>query len=233
VVVVFATRGDLGEVAPGVLSDGEMLAQRREEEARAAATLLGVARVEFLGFRDSGMAGDPENEHPQSFWSADVQSAARRLSALLSDEAADVLTIYDPNGGYGHPDHVQVHRVGARAADLAGTAAVFEATMNRDHVVALIRAHPEFAPDGWEDPPDLDTMEFGSRASQITTVVDVRDLAPLKRQALALHSSQVGPDHFMLAMPDEAFREAFGWEWFIRRGAAPGTRESSLFDVFG
>src|SRR3546814_14090571 len=78
------------------------------------------------------MMGTPENDQPGSFWTADVEEAAERLAEILRDEQADVLTIYDDHGGYGHPDHIQVRRVGARAGELAGVEHVFEGTMNRD-----------------------------------------------------------------------------------------------------
>ena len=122
VVLVFATRGELGEPVPGVLEPGEQLAMRRSAECYASAAVLGAKRVEFLGYTDSGMMGEPSNDAPYCFWQADVEHAARRLAVILDEEEPDVLTIYDDNGGYGHPDHIQVHRVGRRAAELAGRA---------------------------------------------------------------------------------------------------------------
>src|SRR4051794_23845647 len=121
VVLVVATRGEHGEVDEGVLDVGEELWQRRVQETHAAAEILGAQRVEFLGYVDSGMMGTPENDKPGSFWTADVEEAAERLAMILRDENADVVTIYDEHGGYGHPDHIQVHRVGRRAAEIAGT----------------------------------------------------------------------------------------------------------------
>ena len=121
VVLVFGTRGEHGEVVEGYLDAGEQLWERRVKETHAAAEILGVSRVEFLGYVDSGMMGTPENEAPGSFWQADVEEAAQRLAAILREEDAAVLTAYDENGVYGHPDHIQVHRVGLRAAELAGT----------------------------------------------------------------------------------------------------------------
>ena len=132
VVIVFATRGEHGEVAEDFLDEGEALWQRRVLECQRSAEVLGAARVEFLGFVDSGMMGTPENDAPDSFWQADVDEAAKRLAAILEEERADVLTVYDDHGIYGHPDHIQVHRVGVRAAELAGTPRVYEATVNRD-----------------------------------------------------------------------------------------------------
>src|SRR5256886_14836785 len=107
VVLVVATRGEEGEVAEGFLSPGESLADRRVQETEEAARRLGVARVEFLGYLDSGMMGTPENDVAGCFWRADVGEAATKLAALLDEERADVLTVYDENGNYGHPPHIQ------------------------------------------------------------------------------------------------------------------------------
>ena len=140
VVLIVATRGEHGEPVPGVLRDDEQLWQRRERETHQSAEILGVERVEFLGYVDSGMMGEPTNDDPKSFWQADVDEAAERLAVILREVDASVLTIYDKIGGYGHPDHIQVHRVGRRAADLVGLTHVFEATMNRDRIVAMVKA---------------------------------------------------------------------------------------------
>ncbi len=105
---------------------GESLTERRVAELAASAEILGVDRVEYLGYRDSGMDGEPTNHDAEAFARADVEEAAARLAQILRDERADVLTVYDDHGGYGHPDHVQVHRVGVRAAELAGTRRVYE-----------------------------------------------------------------------------------------------------------
>jgi LmbE family N-acetylglucosaminyl deacetylase len=121
VVLVYATRGENGEVPDGFLRDGETLAQRRSAETAAAAEILGAARVEFLGYTDSGMRNTPANDAPGSFWQVGKGEAARRLEAILADEDAGVLTVYDPNGGYGHPDHIKVNWVGLMAARLART----------------------------------------------------------------------------------------------------------------
>jgi LmbE family N-acetylglucosaminyl deacetylase len=231
VVLVVATRGELGEVQPDVLAPGEDLATRRVAETLAAAEILGVDRVEFLGYRDSGMAGESTNDAPDAFASADLDEAAARLAALLVAERADVLTAYDDNGAYGHPDHIQVHRVGVRAAERAGVAAVYESTINRTHLQRLMatRADELMEVTEAERPTAADLETLGVPEDLITTIVDVRDYVDRKRKAMAAHASQIGPDHFFLAMPDDAFRDAFGYEWFIRRGAPPGTRETSLF----
>lgn len=228
VVLVVATRGEHGEV-PLDLAPDESLAQRRTAETHRAAEILGVARVEFLGYHDSGMAGTAENHAPTSFWSADVDEAAARLAAVLLEEQAHVLTVYDANGVYGHPDHVQVHRVGIRAAQLAATPRVYEATLDRDYVIGQMRAHPaELRAE--LGAPDPDTFDMGVTSAEVTTTVDVRAVIDRKRAAIAAHASQVSPESFFLALPTDAFRESFGFEWFIRHGPRPSGHETSLFD---
>src|SRR3954464_5551954 len=149
VVLVVATNGEHGEV-PDDLAEGETLADRRRRETERSAAALGVDEVIWLGYADSGMTGGEANEHEQSFWQADVEEAATRLATVLREQHADVLTIYDWHGNYGHPDHVKVHTVGVRAAELARTPTVFEATINRDAFAAMAagseRCAAEWAP---------------------------------------------------------------------------------------
>jgi LmbE family N-acetylglucosaminyl deacetylase len=226
VVLVVATRGEHGEVADGFLEDGEQLGDRREQETLASAKELGIARVEFLGYVDSGMVDTPENDLPGSFWTSDVEEAAQRLAAILRDEKADVLTVYDDHGGYGHPDHIQVHRVGMRAAELAGTPRVFQSTINRDALLELMKHMP---PSDDLDVRDFeDDPTFGSPAEVITCSVDVHAYLDRKRASMRAHASQIGEQHFMLAMPEEAFAAAFGTEWFIREGEGPGITEHEI-----
>jgi len=229
VVLVTATRGELGEVPEGLLSPGEDLAGRRAVELAAACEVLGVARHEYLGYRDSGMAGEPTNEDPSCFWRADVDEAATRLADILEQEHAEVFATYDENGGYGHPDHIQVHRVGLRAAQRAGTERVFMATMNRDHMLSLAERADEFGlamPD--EQRAMLDTL--GVHADRITTAVDVSDYLDRKRRAMQVHASQISDTSFFLMMPPPAFAAVWGTEWYIRVGAAAdaGVEDSLL-----
>jgi len=228
VVLLSATRGELGEFAPDSLAPGEQLVDRRVAELHAAAEVLGADRVEFLDYLDSGMAGEPTNDAPGSFASADVEEAAQRLARILEEEHADVLTIYDKNGNYGHPDHIQVHVVGKRAAEIAGTKRVYEATVDRDYLLGLMAQMATENPDVPEAPADVETL--GMPADMITTTVDVRDFVDAKRAAMVAHASQIPADSFFLQLPPDAFREAFGQEWFIRRDGPRSQRETSLFD---
>ncbi len=213
VVLVMATRGERGEPVSGVLEPGEELWQRRVAETHASAEILGVQRVEFLGYEDSGMVDEASNANPDCFWQADVHEAATRLAAILQEERADVLTIYDPHGGYGHPDHIQVHRVGAEAGELAGIERVYWSTMNRTHIKRLIAE----APEGFESDDDapVDPDQFGMPEAQITHSVDVSGVIETKRRSMAAHASQISPDDFFLTLPDDAFAAAFGTEWYV------------------
>jgi LmbE family N-acetylglucosaminyl deacetylase len=228
VVLVTATKGEHGEIVQDVLEEGERLADRRVQELAEAAALLNVSRVEYLGYIDSGMMGTPTNEAPDSFWQADIEVAAERLASVLKEEQAGVVVVYDDHGGYGHPDHIQVHRVGVRAAELAGTPVVYEAVMDRDRMIAQINAAREAGgtdlPDPAEEPPE----DFGVPGDWITTRVDVMAWTAVKRRAMARHRSQISDDSFLFTMPDQWFGMAFGTEEYIRREAQPGTAETAL-----
>jgi LmbE family N-acetylglucosaminyl deacetylase len=233
VVLVVGTGGEEGEVADGFLDEGEALEQRRRVETDASALILGVARVVWLGYRDSGMMGTPANDHVESFWQADVEEAARALAAVLTEEEAEALVVYDENGGYGHPDHIQVHRVGHRAAELAGTGRVFEATMNRDQMVEMMRQAQEAGIEGFEDDEDPET--FGVPDAEITTAVDVTAWLAEKEASMRAHASQIAEDSWFLTLPEGVFEIVFGTEWFVRTtppftGTVPADRESWLLD---
>ena len=219
VVLVTATDGALGECPDGLLAEGEALADRRAAEVRASAIALGVAAHHFLGYRDSGMAGTEGNTAPDAFCNADVGEAAARLAARLREEAADVLVAYDDHGSYGHPDHIQVHHVGVRAADLAGTPGLYQATFSRDLFVRVVAQAPEeFGADG--EPPSEEMMAtIGLPEAEIDTVVDVSGHIPAKLASMRCHQTQVGDMRVLLEMPIEAFTQAFGQEWFVRMRA--------------
>jgi LmbE family N-acetylglucosaminyl deacetylase len=218
VVLVVATGGERGEQPPDdppAPGPGGLAARRRDETA-AAAGLLGVSRVAWLGYGDSGMAGDDANEAPGSFWSADVGDAAGRLAAVLAEEAASAVVVYDEHGIYGHPDHVQVHRVGRRAASEADVATVYEATIDREYLhfvethlveeailagdLGLVRSH------------------IGVPTVAVDTTVDVRATLATKRAAMAAHASQIPESTSALQLPEDHFADVYGWEWYVRSG---------------
>ena len=223
VVLVVATAGEAG-LTSADLGDG--LGGRRTAELDRSAAALGVARVEVLGYADSGYGeGAPR---PGSFATLEVEPVAERLAAILREEAADVLTSYDEHGGYGHPDHVQVHRVAARAAELAGTRVVLEATVEREAIgraVGWLRVLARVLP-----VPQLpDTREAFVPRAEITHVVDVRRHLAAKEAALRAHTSQasgapgdVRTLALLLRLPRPLRRRVLGREWFREVGRTPG-----------
>jgi LmbE family N-acetylglucosaminyl deacetylase len=231
VVLVVATAGEAGLVEGG--RTGPALASRRLAELESSARALGCARVEVLGYADSGMHGEAGGA--EAFSRADVDEAAGRLCAVLQEESADVLTIYDPAGGYGHPDHVQVSRVGLRAAELAGTPSVLEATVDRTSLQRALRLVSRLPGIPRDFDPDRFDAAYTERAA-LTHRVDVRRFAGAKRASMAAHVSQAGADEgtrtlaVMLRLPRPLFRLAFGREWYVERGRRPGPQ--LLDDVF-
>jgi LmbE family N-acetylglucosaminyl deacetylase len=217
VVVVVATRGELGAQPDGLLRPGETLSDRRVAETVESARILGVDRLEFLGYRDSGMMGSPTNADPTCFWATNVDAAAQRLAAILTEEGADLLAIYDENGVTGHPDHIQVHRVGRRAAAVAGTARVLEGTLSRSQAQGLVRYVLSNGADNVN--LDIDTGDFGTPDAEITDCIDVRDYLEVKRRAMAAHASQISETSVFLSMPPDVFEAVWGYECLIRREA--------------
>ena len=144
-----------------------------------------------------------------------------------------MVSAYDEHGGYGHPDHIQVHRVGLRAAELAGTPRVVMATINRTHFQELSARAAEFgvAVDD-EELPDFEGL--GLPAERITTTIDVHAQLEKKRRAMAAHASQISETSFFLSVPDEAFAAMWGTEWFVEVGAAPrGPMRTTLLPAVG
>jgi LmbE family N-acetylglucosaminyl deacetylase len=231
VVLVTATGGELGEVPDGLLRPDETLAERRAVELADAARILGAQRQVFLGYEDSGMEGEESASRPGCFATTDVDEAARRLADLLTEESSDVLVTYDEHGGYGHPDHVQVHRVGMAAADLAGTPVLYMATMDRDFMIEL-RARA--AETGMVDEGEMEGADtMGEPGARITTQVAVGPWLDAKREAMRAHASQIAEDSFFLAMPDDVFATVWGQEWYVRVRPEPedlggGVREPGL-----
>jgi LmbE family N-acetylglucosaminyl deacetylase len=229
VVLVVATAGERGLAA-----DTAALGHRRLAELEAAAGVLGVARTVVLGYGDSGFE-TPPTPPPGSFCAVPAAEPAARLAALLMEEQADVLMIYDARGGYGHRDHVRVHEVGLAAARLAGTQRVLAATVDRDallrglRLLRLVGIRP-----GGATPAKL-AQSFSARA-EITHVVDVRRWLKPKQAALAAHASQAGggPDvrtvHLLAHLPRPLSRLALGREWFVEVGKRPGRHP--LGDIF-
>jgi LmbE family N-acetylglucosaminyl deacetylase len=238
VVLVLATDGGAGLAAAELSRDGH-LGDRRLEEAQRSAAALGVARVEWLGYADSGSGPEPDPDSPGGarFCRAPLEEAAERLAAVLRTEQADLLLSYDAHGGYGHRDHVRVHEVGARAAEIARTPRVLEATVPRDTIVRAVRALGRV----YRFPDEFDPTSFErafSARSEITHRINVRRYAGAKRAAMRAHASQATGggaasagaggqtgDRTLAAflrIPRPVYDLVFGREWFRDPAVAPG-----------
>ena len=203
-IVVFATRGDAGETKLDLA--GESLAERRTREAEAACASLGVDRVEWLTHDDSGMASSDTIDNPAAFSNQAVETVVADMRDLLVGENIVAVVGYDANGTYGHPDHVQVHRISHAAAPLLGADWIMEVTWNREYFASLPGS------DG-----RLDTS-FGSAQADLTHFVRGEQWSAAKFAALMNHRSQV-PDDVDVENPDvDGLTLRFGVEWYI---AAP------------
>ena len=219
VTLVTCTLGELGEVIPAELAqlafdaDGG-LGQYRIGELAAACRALGVTDHRFLGgpgrWRDSGMMGTPANDWPGSFWQADVEEAARDLLATIREVQPQVLVTYDANGFYGHPDHIQAHRVAWRAFELAdGLVSKFYATAIPRSVLAEAMA---LLPDSSADSgrqvggadfsrvESVDELPFGTDDEKVTTAIDARAYLDAKLAAMRAHATQIAVDSPFFAL---------------------------------
>lgn len=221
VSVVYLTNGDRDP-------HGE-LAAVRVAEARAACALLGTTRVAFLGLGDSGL--DAATAGPGSSWLADHATVVAQLEAVLRDEDAGALVVYDEGGIYGHPDHLVVHRTGLAAAEAAGTPCVYESTVDREYlhfVETHLVGHAVQSLLGMEIAA-TNAAPLGVPTVEVSVTVDVRDQAAVKRAAMAAHASQIGPSSEPLTMAADTFDGVYGYEWYVRRRGVAGPLDALGF----
>jgi N-acetyl-1-D-myo-inositol-2-amino-2-deoxy-alpha-D-glucopyranoside deacetylase len=254
VTLVTCTLGELGEIIPADLADlawdkQNKLGERRIGELAAACAALGVSDHRFLGgpgrWHDSGMMGTPSNDWDGAFWRADVDEAAGTLLEIIEDLRPQVLVTYDSNGFYGHPDHIQAHRVAWRAFELAdGVVRKFYATAVPKSVVAEgIKTMRDVQGDVAEAGPgsefrqveSVDDLPFGVPDEQVTTLIDARDFLDAKLAAMRAHASQIAVDSPFFALSDRVGQRAFGREYYTLlagpRGPGAGSHgwEDDLF----
>jgi mycothiol S-conjugate amidase len=229
VVLVCATRGEEGDILnarmerPGIKDN---MAEIRVAELETACDILGVERIYHLGYRDSGMPGKPSNSHPNAFGRVHPDEATRRVVEMIRAERPEVFVCYDETRGYDHPDHVRVHEVGTRAFNAAGDARAFPdagapwqplklyyfATFSKRRMSLLNDAA---LAEGIETPFSewLERWdEEGFDDPEVTTQVDVGDYIELRSKALLAHATQIDPDSFWFAIPDELQRRVYPWE---------------------
>jgi N-acetyl-1-D-myo-inositol-2-amino-2-deoxy-alpha-D-glucopyranoside deacetylase len=254
VTLVTCTLGEEGEI---LVPDLEHLASDRDGglgeyrigELTAAMAALGVTDHRFLGgagrWRDSGMMGTPANDNPSCFWRADLDEAVGELVRVIREVRPQVVVGYDDNGGYGHPDHIQAHRVTVAAVEAAGDPArypdagepwapakLYETAVPRSLLEVAYQALKEMgdeAPFGVASP---DELTFGVPDERITTVIDARDYLPAKVEAMRAYPTQIAVDGHFFALSNDIGQGAFGVEHYrLVAGASPvaGEHETDLF----
>lgn len=245
-VLVTCTGGEVGEINPDTQVAVEDLGAVRERELRAACEVLNVTHLELLGYRDSGMAGTEDNNHPDSFARADLDAATARLVELVRTYRPSVILTYDENGFYGHPDHINAHRIAARAYELAGDPAhrsesgqepwapkkLYYTAVSKSAMAefgARLREAGIALP--LDEGMESDEPTWGTPDELVTTVVDVSAHVGQKRQALFCHATQMGPEVFFAKLPEPLFNQLFSRESFqlvhSRQPASPP--ETDLF----
>ncbi|MGW4871687.1 N-acetyl-1-D-myo-inositol-2-amino-2-deoxy-alpha-D-glucopyranoside deacetylase [Streptomyces chartreusis] len=242
VTLVTCTLGEHGEVIPPELRHltGTELGEHRLGELTAAMRELGVEDFRLLGgrgrYEDSGMMGIADNDDPASLWQADVDAAARELVEVILEVRPQVLVTYDPDGGYGHPDHIQAHRVAMRAAELAVDAGweIPKVYWNRVPRTAADEAFARLQ-------ADLPGLPFGKAATvadvpgvvsdeRITTVIDGTAHAAAKAAAMRAHATQIEVAEPYFVLSNELAQPLFTTEYYELVRGEPGARpESDLF----
>jgi len=237
-VLVTCTDGRCGDGAGGVKPgepghDPDAVVAMRRSELDASRTALKITHLELLGYADSGMMGWPANDAPGAFWGTPVREAAEQLAELMRRYQPDVVVTYDENGFYGHPDHIQAHRVTMAALDLVDSPAkVYWTTVPRSAMqrfgtilreAGVERTAPE--PSAERSGPPL-----GLPDDEVTTWVDVSAFGGQKFDALAAHASQ-SDNIVFLRLGRDRFRELMGVETFVRVRDTTGTPvpEDDLF----
>jgi LmbE family N-acetylglucosaminyl deacetylase len=222
-VLVTCTDGSLGDSPEGVTPEQaghqpDEVAEHRRGELERASKILGVSRLELLGFRDSGMEGWAQNDAPGSFWSTSVEEGAARLSPILLEERPQVVVTYDERGFYGHPDHIQANRITLRALEQTGLNSSLFYTAIPISAFARFREllrEAEVEAPALEDDDGDDEPTFGTPDELIGAIIDVSGAVDAKYDALAAHASQTEAS-FFLKIGRDTFRQAFGREWFVR-----------------
>lgn len=253
VTLVTCTLGEEGEVIPPALAHlvpgrDDTLGPWREGELAAAMKELGVTDHRFLGgagrYRDSGMMGVAQNRRPGSFWSADLDEAAGYLVKVVREVRPQVLVTYDPDGGYGHPDHIQAHRVAMRGAELAadpgfrpelGTpweiAKIYWNRMPRPVVeAAFARLGEAIGQTPFTKAAVLGDVPGVVEDAMITTEIDGSAFASAKAAAMRAHATQIEVAEPWFALSNALAQPLFTTEYYELVRGSTASRETDLFE---
>ncbi|MHB8512703.1 MAG: PIG-L family deacetylase [Actinomycetota bacterium] len=222
VVLVTCTNGEMGDGPEGIKPDHpdhdpEAVAKTRLEELRRSAEILGVAHLETLGYRDSGMMGWKQNEDPDCFWNTPLDVASKRIEALMQTYEPEVIVTYDENGFYGHPDHIQAHRAAMQATRSSGIPAkLYYTAVAKQDISRMFKLFAELDTKRAQEMDfDPENPPFGCDESLITTRIDVSKFVSKKRESMEAHASQESELDF-LKLDSEMFAMAFKEESYIR-----------------
>ncbi len=248
VTLVCATRGEAGEIAPGVNATPQNLGQVREEELRCAAEKIGLTNLYFLDYRDSGMIGTPPNEDSRCLWQANLLEVTEKLVRLVRRHKPQVLLTFDPNGGYGHPDHIKIHQAAMMAYFVAGDARIFPAQIAQEGLRAwtplklywgafsrsTFQRYAELAEKAGVEisVPMREFIKRGTPDEAITTRIDVADFVDLKLHALSCHASQMDPNSMWSKIPERVRKEGMKVETLIRAEARVEAFQGIEDDLF-
>ena len=235
VTLVTCTLGEEGEIhlpelAGLAATGGDQLGGYRIGELAGACAALGVTDHRFLGgagrYRDSGMMGLPTNDHPRAFWRADLDEAAGHLVEIMREVRPQVLITYDANGFYGHPDHIQVHRVAMRAAELAtaegfGPAKIYWTALPKSVLEDGLTAFVDAPDNPFAGIEHLDELPFGSADTEIAARIDATEQHRAKEAALRAHATQIPDDSWLYSIAGNFGGEFMGVEYYT---LAVGTR---------
>jgi N-acetyl-1-D-myo-inositol-2-amino-2-deoxy-alpha-D-glucopyranoside deacetylase len=220
VVLVTATRGEVGEIHNmDPEASRPLLGEIRTEELKAAGEILGVDRIEFLGYRDSGMVDTADNKDPRSFHQARLDEAAAKLAVLIREERPDVVVTYAEDGVYGHPDHIKAYQVTNAALDLLeregwAPKKLYYMAIPRSLMEAFASQMPEEA-----QRQNSNMRIAGTPDELVTTRIDVHDYVDQKRKAFGAHVSQNDPNSWFTTMASQIYELAFGTEYYqLARG---------------
>ncbi|MEH0935646.1 N-acetyl-1-D-myo-inositol-2-amino-2-deoxy-alpha-D-glucopyranoside deacetylase [Micromonospora psammae] len=249
VTLVTCTLGEEGEIHVPELAqlsaaEADQLGGYRMGELAAACAALGVTDHRFLGgagrYRDSGMMGLPTNQHPRAFWQADLDEAAGHLVEIMREVRPQVLVTYDPNGFYGHPDHIQAHRVAMRAVELAAAegvapAKVYWTAMPSSVLEAGMTHFAESADNPFAGIDSVEDLPFGTPDPQIAARLDATEQHAAKEAAMRAHATQIPANSWLYSIAGNFGAEFMGVEYFTLAvgekgpGSGPYGWEDDLF----
>ena len=243
--LICATSGEAGEVQPELLQDYDHVRQLRLDELQCATAILGLKDLHLLGYRDSGMPGSPDNQHPEALAAAPIHEVTAKVTTLIRQIRPQVILTFDPQGGYHHPDHIAVHRATVEAFHAAGDPnrypnglppfrpqKLYYHVFSRRYLRLLVLVLPIFGidPRRWGRNADIDLVEITSRSFPVHARIDIRSVGEIKSEAAACHQSQSGlPRSGLLGW---LTRLTAGYETFMRAhpSAPKGLLERDLFE---